>query len=112
MKEGDERKVSDIVWHASAEVEYALFLFSVLCPDEEPSGKPDPSVKQSEAGPALVSAQGLLEEAKKDMDAGDLHEAYEKIWMARNHLLKIQENFDKEWKRRGKSTPRWSASSL
>ncbi|MFQ6080862.1 MAG: hypothetical protein ACE5OW_04245 [Candidatus Bathyarchaeia archaeon] len=94
LVEKDERGMVNSVWGAAAELEYALFLFSLTQQEEaeRSSWKLDSPSKQVEVGPALVSAQDLLKEAKSCIDAGDLGKAHKKTWMARGHLLEV-------WKR-------------
>jgi hypothetical protein len=94
LVEKDERGVVDSVWGAAAELEYALFLFSLTQQEEaeRSSWKPDSPSKQVEVGPTLVSAQDLLKEAKSCIDVGELGEAHKKTWMARGLLLEV-------WKR-------------
>ena len=97
LVEKNEKEVMKFVWLAAAELEYVLFLFSLIHPDETVSSswKLDPRAKQFEVGPALVSAQDLLKEAKDSFEADELHEAHRKTWMARGHLLKVHESFEK-----------------
>jgi len=90
----DEPEVAGSVWKAAADLEYALFLFSLAQQEESErsSWKMESPLKQAEVGPILVSAQDLLKEAKSSIDVGELWEAYKKTWMARGHLLMV-------WKR-------------
>ena len=92
LVEKDEQGVVGSAWKAAAELEYALFLFSLTQQEESerPSWKPDSPSKQ--VGPALLSAQDLLKEAKSCIDVGELGKAHKKTWMARGHLLEV-------WKR-------------
>ena len=91
LVEKDQRAVVSSVWEAAAELEYALFLFSLTQQEESErsSWKLDLPSKQVEVGPTLVSAQDLLKEAKGCIDVGELGKAHKKTWMARGHLLKI-----------------------
>lgn len=90
LVEKDERGVMSSVWEAAAELEYALFLFSLIQQEERSSWKLD--LPSKEVGPTLVSAQDLLKEAKNGIDVGDFGKAHKKTWMARGHLLEA-------WKR-------------
>jgi len=101
----NENEVVRFVWRASSDLEYALFLFSLIHQDETESSswKLDPHSKQVEIGPLLISAEDLLKEAKESFEADDLHEAHKKTWMAQGHLLRIQEFFEKMW-RKGEKT--------
>jgi len=97
----DDKSVVNPLWLASSEIEYALFLFSIMHPDESesPSWKHSPQPKQVvEVRPSMVSAQELLKEAKGNVESGNLLKAYEKTWTARNMLLKVTELFDKKRK--------------
>lgn len=93
LVEKDE-KAMDSIWEASAELEYALFLFSLVQKEEveRSSWKLDLPSKQVEVRPILVSAQDLLKEAKICMDIGELGKAHKKTWIARGLLLAV-------WKR-------------
>ena len=101
----DEKKVTNFVWRAASDLEYALFLFSLIHQDETESSswKLDPHSKQIEIEPLLTSAQNLLKQAKESFEADDLHEAHKKTWIAQGHLLRIQEFFEKMW-RKGEKT--------
>jgi hypothetical protein len=101
----DEKKVTNFVWRAASDLEYALFLFSLIHQDETESSswKLDPSPEQTEIEPLLTSAQNLLKEAKENFKANDLHEAHKKTWMARGYLLKVHDFFEKK-RRKGEKT--------
>ena len=94
----DEKKVVHFTWRAASDLEYALFLFSLIHQDETEtsSWKLDPRSKQVEIGPSLISAQDLLKEAKDSFEADDLHEAHKKTWMARGHLLSVHDFLEKK----------------
>lgn len=97
----DDKVVADSLWLASTEIEYVLFLFSLMYSDESESlsWKRNPQPKQVvEAKSTMVSAMGLLKEAEKNMESGSSLEAYEKAWTARNLLLKVTELFEKKRK--------------
>jgi len=96
----DENKVMTSVWKSAADLEYANFLFSIT--REKPkssSWKLDLRSKQVEIGPLLVSAQDLIKEAKNDLDADGLLEAYKKTWVARGYLLKVSDILQKAQKK-------------
>jgi len=100
-KDNDEKTVINSLWLASSETEYALFLFSLMHPEEAESSswKQSSQPKQViEAAPTLASAQSLLKEAKNDIETGVTERAYEETWTARNLLLKVQELFEKKRK--------------
>mgnify|MGYP001101278761 CR=1 FL=1 len=93
-----ESAVGDAVWRAAAETEYALFLFSLSHQDESiaSSTKHSSPTKQLEVGPALTSAQDLLEEAKESLGASNLEEAHGKTWDARGYILKAWDLLEKK----------------
>jgi len=94
----DETKVMQLNWRAASDLEYALFLFSLIHQDETESSswKLDPRSKQLEIEPLLIFAQDLLKEAKDNFEAEKLHEAHKKTWMARGQLLKVHDFFEKK----------------
>jgi len=96
--EKNEKEGIRCVWRASADLEYALFLFSLMHQDETPSAswKLNLPAKQVEVGPTLVLVQDLLKEAKDSFEAENFHESHKKTWMARGHLLRIHEFFEKK----------------
>jgi len=100
ITENNENALMNQVWKASAELEYALFLFSVLQQkeDQRHSWKLDLESKQIEVTPLITSTQELLREAKTSFENSDLLEAHKKTWMARGYLLKVQEFLEKKRK--------------
>ncbi len=94
----DEKKVAHFAWRAASDLEYALFLFSLMHQDETESSswKLNPKSKQVEIGPLLISAQDLLNEAKNSFEADELHEAHKKTWMARGQLLRVHDFLEKK----------------
>jgi len=98
---GAETAVSDSLWSASAETEYAVFLLSLMLGDtaEGTSGKHTASSKHSmELKPALTTALELLKNAKTNIETGGIEKCYEESWAARNLLLKAQELLEKKRK--------------
>jgi len=93
----DESEMAGSVWKAAADLEYALFLFSLMQQEESErsSWKLESPLKQAEVGPVLVAAQDLLMKAKSSIDVGELREAHKKTWMARGHLLTIWKHLTK-----------------
>jgi len=106
LVEKNEKEVTRFVWKAAADLEYALFLFSFMHQDENPSAswKLNSPKKQVEVGSTLVLAQDLLKEAKDSFEAENLHEAHKKTWMARGYLLRIHDFFEKK-RRKEVKTP-------
>jgi len=101
LSNNDEKAVTDALWSASAETEYAVFLLSLMQGEraESASWKHGSSSKQSiEFKPALTSARELLRNAKEKVEAGNIEKGYEEAWTARNLLLKAQELLEKKRK--------------
>ena len=107
LVEKNEKEVMRSVWKASADLEYALFLFSLMRQDENPSvsWKLDISSKQVEVGPTLMLAQDLLKEAKDNFEAENFREAHKKTWMTRSHLLRVHDFFEKKLRKSEKASP-------
>jgi len=87
------------LWDAAAELEYALFLFSMTSQSEADTSKrkPNPDLKKIETGSILVEeAENLLKEAEKSIANKELQNAYRSAYIARHYLLKVQENLAKK----------------
>ena len=104
--EKNEEKVKDLVWKASSELEYALFLLSLKIDEDKRPRKVRVEVsdpKPDELGPIIVSVQELAIEAQKLLNK-NFEKAYEKVKAARNFLLRLHETFEKQRKaKRSKS---------
>jgi len=100
ITQNNEDELMKHVWKASAELEYALFLFSVLQQNEDQrhSWKVNLESKQLEVTPVITSTQELLRETKTSFENGNLLEAHKKTWIARGYLLKVQEFLEKKRK--------------
>jgi len=98
MDKKDDNLLTDSVWHAAAELEYALFLFSMTVQNEidKSKWKLNPKLKKVEVGPTLVTVQGLLNEAEKCIKNEKLLDAYKSAYIARNYMLKVQKDFAKK----------------
>ncbi len=98
MNKKDEISMANSVWHVGAELEYALFLFSITLRDEADKSKwnLNPKLKKLEAGPTLVTAQDLLNEAEKNMTNKKSSDAYRNAYIARHYVLKVQKDFAKK----------------
>ena len=102
----DEKKVAHSAWRAASDLEYALFLFSLVNQDEPErrSWKLDPKPKQLEIEPLLVSAQNLIREAKSSFEADEVNEAHKKTWMARGQLLRVHDLLEKKLRKEEKAS--------
>ena len=95
----NEAKLRKDVWHAAAELEYALFLLSLMNGEESRHRwKVNPGSKQTEIESLLESTRKLLETAKEDIAAKNPPDAHKKIWIARGYLLKIHDAYEKKRK--------------
>ncbi len=95
-----ETALMDNLWRAAADLEYALFLFSLKHQDEARSSawKLDSHSKQSEIEPILVSTKDLLETAEESIKANNFLEAHKKAWLARGQLLRVHDTLEKSRK--------------
>jgi len=98
MDKKDDDLLTDSVWHAAAELEYALFLFSMTAQNEidKSKWKLNPKLKKVEVGPTLVTVQDLLNDAEKCIKNEKLLDAYKSAYIARNYMLKVQKDFAKK----------------
>ncbi|MEM2916842.1 MAG: hypothetical protein QXN63_00595 [Candidatus Bathyarchaeia archaeon] len=108
MEAKNEKLLADMLWHVSAELEYALFLFSIILENKpetfsSPTKDSSKHTRQVEERSVLASAQRTLEEAKELVAKDELDKAYQKTWQIRGELLKFQELLEKKRKRLEKS---------
>jgi len=97
----DKKGLTDSLWSAMAETEYAVFLLSLTQGDkaENAPWKHSPISKQSiEFEPAVTSSNEFLRNAKASVEAGNFEKGYEETWTARNLLLKAHEHLEKKQK--------------
>lgn len=96
LNKGDHDVFAKNVWHVVAELEYALFLFSIIIQNEITSKpKTDPNPKKVELNQMLGDVSRFLESAKTFVETGKFLDAYEDVRNARNYALKVQEEFSK-----------------
>ena len=95
-----EAEVMTDVWQAAADLEYALFLFSLMHQNEtKPSSwKTTKRSKQAGIRPLLASTKDLLVTARESLETKNFLEAYKRTWIARGHLLRIHDAFEKKQK--------------
>jgi hypothetical protein len=97
LNKKDENLFADSLWHVASELEYALFLFSIMFPDENSlSSWKRKSELKIEVGSMLVEVENLLNEAKKFVVDGKLLDAYRSAHVARHYVLKVQEDLAKK----------------
>ncbi|MDH5787981.1 MAG: hypothetical protein OEZ40_06810 [Candidatus Bathyarchaeota archaeon] len=97
LSERDKVTFADSIWHSAAEVEYALFLFSMILQDKSTLPKwKSGSDLETETGPVLLETQNLLKDAEKCVANERLLDAYKSAYIARHYLLKLQEDIAKK----------------
>jgi len=94
----DENSFEDNIWHVAAELEYALFFASMLVQDETTKSewKPDPELKKAGVESIVTVVRDLVAEAEKCTESSKLLEAYRHAYVARDCVLKIQKDLEKE----------------
>ncbi|MEM2994805.1 MAG: hypothetical protein QXI91_02150 [Candidatus Bathyarchaeia archaeon] len=97
----DEASLSNGLWHVAAELEYALFLFSITFQNENAVlWKSNP--ERTDINPTLEEVQALLSEAEKLVVDGRLLESYKNVYVARNYVRKVQEILAKKLREKPK----------
>ncbi|MGD8505335.1 MAG: hypothetical protein PVF15_01560 [Candidatus Bathyarchaeota archaeon] len=94
----NEKEILEMVWQASSDVEYSLFLLSLLPSSdaESLSVKRKSFSKLMDIRSILNSSLNMLKETKSNIENGDVARGYEKAWQARSYMLKAQEIFEKK----------------
>ena len=97
LNKEDEKAFADSLWHVAAELEYTLFLFSMLFQNEIDQSRWKPNVKlQVETGSTLMDVQNLLNESGKSVANEKLLDAYKSAYAARHYVLKVQEDLARQ----------------
>ncbi|MEM0058230.1 MAG: hypothetical protein QXG58_06675 [Candidatus Bathyarchaeia archaeon] len=93
LKRGDENAFSNDVWHVAAELEYALFLFSLMLGEGRsvPASKLNPDPKNLPTEAIMLRVRELIEEAQGFLKVGSLSNALRSTYLARHYLFKVQE---------------------
>jgi len=92
----DENSFADSLWHVAAELEYALFLFSITFSDEiNLLGSKRNRELKIETDLMLAEVKNLLDEAERFVVNERLLDAYKSAYVARHYVLKVQEDFAK-----------------
>ena len=96
----EEASAMNDVWQTAADLEYALFLFSIMQQDEaqRSSWKLRLPSKNDEIKPLLVAAKAALDTAEQEIKKQNLLEAHKRTWEARGYLLRIHDFFEKKRK--------------
>jgi hypothetical protein len=98
LNKKDENSSDDSLWHVAAELEYALFLFSITFSDEGNSfsWKRKPELKKTETDSMLAEVKNLLSEAERFVVNERLPDAYKSAYVARHYVFKVQEDLAKK----------------
>jgi hypothetical protein len=91
LNKKDDDAFANSLWHVGAELEYALFLFSMTFIDESEMlrFKSNPKLEKTGLDSMLVDLKNLLQEAENFFMDGKLLDAYERVYVARDYALKI-----------------------
>jgi len=93
----DENMFANCLWYVATELEYALFILSIMQSNQNDSNKwkLNPETKKIEMGPLLVNVENLITEAEEYVAVNRSLDAYKNLYIARNFVLKVQEDIAK-----------------
>lgn len=95
LDSGDDNSFAEHLWHVAAELEYALFMFSLVLQEEnidKSKWKPNPDVKKNDINVVLSEIRGLLDGAKSLLASGKILDAYKGVYLARHCVFAVEEN--------------------
>jgi len=98
LNKKDENSFDDNIWHVAAELEYALFAFSITFQNETnvSKWKPNPEFKKLDTNSVMAEVRNLLNKAEKYMTNQKLLDSYKNAYIARHYVLKVQEDLAKK----------------
>jgi len=103
LKSGNENSFIENFWHVAAELEYALFMFSLIFKEEEidkSKWRPNPEIKRDNVNDVLAEVRSLLDNAKKFLAGGKMLDAYKSVYVARHRVFAVEENLAKKKRER------------
>jgi hypothetical protein len=105
LKSGNENSFTEHFWHVAAELEYALFMFSLIFKEEidKSKWKPNPEMKRDNVNDVLAEVRSLLDNAKKFLASGKVLNAYKSVYVARHCVFAVEENLAKKKRERLKA---------
>jgi len=105
LKSGNENFFTEHFWHVAAELEYALFMFSLIFKEEidKSKWKPNPEMKRDNVDDVLAEVRSLLDNAKKFLASGKVLNAYKSVYVARHCVFAVEENLAKKKRERLKA---------
>ena len=105
LKSGNENSFTEHFWHVAAELEYALFMFSLIFKEEidKSKWKPNPEMKRDNVNDVLAEVRSLLDNAKKFLASGKVLNAYKSVYVARHRVFAVEENLAKKKRERLKA---------
>lgn len=95
----DENSFKEHFWHVAAELEYALFMFSLTFQEEntdKSKWKPNPDVKKDDVHNVLAKVRSMLDNAKRLLINGKFLDAYKDVYVARHCVFAVEEIFAKK----------------
>ncbi|MEM2947601.1 MAG: hypothetical protein QXN96_05135 [Candidatus Bathyarchaeia archaeon] len=95
----DENSFKEHFWHVAAELEYALFMFSLTFQEEntdKSKWKPNPDVKKDDVHNVLAKVRSMLDNAKRLLISGKFLDAYKDVYVARHCVFAVEEIFAKK----------------
>ncbi|MEM2547136.1 MAG: hypothetical protein QXM37_05855 [Candidatus Bathyarchaeia archaeon] len=102
----DENSFKEHFWHVAAELEYAIFMFSLTFQEEnadKSKWKPNPDIKKDDIHNVLAEVHSLLDNAKRLLLSGKVLDAYKDVYVARHCVFAIEENLAKKKRERFKA---------
>jgi hypothetical protein len=85
-----------LTWKASSDLEYALFLFSLIFINEKAKASWKLLSRQPDINSTIISSRNTLKEVIENLNEDNFDEAFKKTWITKGQLLRINDFFEKE----------------
>ncbi|MCS7125032.1 MAG: hypothetical protein NZ932_06455 [Candidatus Bathyarchaeota archaeon] len=94
FKNEDEKAFFSDVWHVAAELEYTLFLLSLIVGNENNTSqtKLNHELKSLPTDQVMLKVKDLVSEAQESIRNGDFMKAYKSAYLARHYVFRVQES--------------------
>jgi hypothetical protein len=89
LSETDRTLFIDSLWHVTSELEYALFILSLMLQKDGETPKPVLKIQKNNSNAVLIEVKKLLDDVQRLVPDREFEEAYNSLYAAKNCILRV-----------------------
>jgi hypothetical protein len=89
LSETDRTSFIDSLWHVASELEYALFILSLMLQKDGETPKPVLKIQKNDSNAVLIEVKKLLDDVQRLVPDREFEEAYDSLYAAKNCILRV-----------------------